>query len=55
MTNQHIATQAAREDAQSIMIGVNLVELLKSRIVGGIVSDPLYTATLIYNLNKDLK
>lgn len=55
MTNSNIATQAAREDAQSIMIGVNLAELLKSRIAGGIVSDPLYTANLIYHLPEDLQ
>ena len=37
------------------MLGVNLAELLKSRIAGGIVSDPLYTATLIHNLPEDLQ
>lgn len=53
--NTHLATSAAREDAQSIITGHSIESVLKQRIQGGIVSDTLYTAYLIHYLPEDMQ
>jgi hypothetical protein len=51
----HIAQQAARVDAQLINTGDDIENLIKSRMAGGIVSDPLYTAYLCHYLTEDMQ
>ena len=51
----HISAQMARIDAQNIISGQCIESLLKQRISGGIVSDPLYAATLCHCLPFDMQ
>ncbi|AHK11323.1 hypothetical protein S140_214 [Shewanella sp. phage 1/40] len=51
----HISAQMARVDARNIIGGQCIRKLLKQRIEGGIVSDPLYAATLCHCLPFDMQ
>jgi len=55
MIMSHIAITAAHDDSILLIEGGNMENLIKARVSGGIVSDPLYTATLCHLLPYDLQ